>query len=204
MVKLGALNCHLLLPQIFWTRLTFWPFTVTLTLNAVIQLFSQDTLAYDNVSWDQVWLPKNQQFRKYSRKCHILIIWALAVTLTLKIATATTEISAWLSGSRCCITTPNLVTKWPVIQKISSGQTFTDILNLRCYLDLERSNPIFPHDTPAYDTVLSNQVRLQTDQQFRRYNSKSHILIIKALTVTLTLNTVNHFFLHVTLAYDAA
>ena len=29
-------------------------------------LFSQDTLAYDDVSLDQVCLPKNEQFRKYS------------------------------------------------------------------------------------------------------------------------------------------
>ena len=43
-----------------------------------------------------------------------------------------------------------------------------DILNLRCDLDLQRSNPIFPQDTPAYDAVLSNQVLLQMDQQFRR------------------------------------
>ena len=56
---------------------TFWPFTVTLTLDAVILFFSQHTLAYDDVSLDQVWLPKNQQFRRYSRKSHILIIWAL-------------------------------------------------------------------------------------------------------------------------------
>ena len=34
--------------------------------------FSQDTLAYDDVTSDQVWLPSNQQFRKYSRKNHIL------------------------------------------------------------------------------------------------------------------------------------
>ena len=40
-------------------------------------------------------------------------------------------------------------------QKISSGQIFTDIFNLRCDLDLQRSNPIFPQDTLAYDVVLS-------------------------------------------------
>ena len=33
---------------------------------------------------------------------------------------------------------------------------------------------------------------------------KSHNLIIYALAVTLTLNTVNQFFLHDTLVYDAA
>ena len=60
--------------------------------------------------------------------------------------------STWHSGSWCCITIPNLVTKCSVIQKILSRQTFTDILNLRCDLDLERSNPIFPKDTPDYQT----------------------------------------------------
>ena len=127
--------------------------------------------------YHQVWLPRNRQYRKYSRKSHILIIWALAVTLTLNIATKT-FFSAWHSGSWCCIAIPNLVTKCSVIQKLLSGQTFTDILNLHRDLDLECSHPIFQGDTPAYDVVLSNQVWLQTDQQLRRYNRNSHILII--------------------------
>ena len=42
-----------------------------------------------------------------------------------------------------------------VIQKISSEQTFTDILNLYCDLDLERSNPVFPQDTLFFDAVPS-------------------------------------------------
>ena len=37
-------------------------------------LFLQDTLAYDNIPLDQVWLLKNQQFIRYSRKSNILII----------------------------------------------------------------------------------------------------------------------------------
>ena len=82
-----------------------------------------------------------------------------------------------------------------MVQKILSEQTFTNILNLRCDLDLERGNPIFPQNTPASDVVLSNQVYLQMDQLFRRYSKNSHILIIKALTVTLTLKIVNQFFL---------
>ena len=44
-----------------------------------------------------------------------------------------------------------------MIQKISSGQTFTGILNLSCDLDLKCSNPIFPQGTPAYDAVLPTQ-----------------------------------------------
>ena len=57
------------------------------------------------------------------------------------------------------------MTKCSVVQKVSSKQTFTNILNLRCDLDFEHSSPIFPQDTPTYDAVLSNQVWLQMDQQ---------------------------------------
>ena len=55
-----------------------------------------------------------------------------------------------------------------MVQKISSRQTFTDIFNLCC-------NPIFPQDTLVYNAVLSNQVWLQTDQQFGRYSRNSPI-----------------------------
>ena len=58
----------------------------------------------------------------------------------------------------------------------NTGQIFTDIFNLRCDLDLEHSNPIFPQDTLAYNVVLSNRVWLQTDQQFGRCSRNSHIL----------------------------
>ena len=61
------------LEDVIWTNINILTLCVTLTLNAVIQLFSQDTLAYDDVSSDQVWLPKNQQFKRYSKHCHILI-----------------------------------------------------------------------------------------------------------------------------------
>ena len=74
-----------------------------------------------------------------------------------------TNFSAWHSGSWCCITIPRLVTKCSVVQKISSRQTFTNILNLHCDID---------QDTPAYDAVLSKQVWLQTNQQFRRHSKK--------------------------------
>ena len=60
------------------------------------------------------------------------------------------------------------------MKKISSGQTFTDMLNLCCDLDLECSNPIFQQDTLSYDAILPNQIWLQTNQQFRRYNRKSY------------------------------
>ena len=161
---------------IIWTNTDILTLRCDLDKNAVIHFFPQDTLVYDDVSSDQVCLPRNQQFRKYNRKSHTLIIWALTVTLTLKIANLFSFLHDTLA--HCCITIPNLVTKCSVIQKISSRKTFTDILNLCCDLDLKCSNPIFPQDTPAYDTLLSSQVWLQTDQQFRRYNRNSHILII--------------------------
>ena len=43
-----------------WTNINILTFTVTLTLNAVIHFSSQDILAYDDVSSDEVWLPWNQ------------------------------------------------------------------------------------------------------------------------------------------------
>ena len=87
--------------------------------------------------------------------------------------------------------------------KISAGQTFTDILNLCCDIDLECSNPIFPQDTPAYDVVLSNHVWLQTNQQFRRYNRKSYFDYISPCC-DLDIEHSEPIFLHDTLAYDAA
>ena len=65
----------------------------------------------------------------------------------------------------------SLVTKCSEVQKISSRQIFTDILNLCCDLDLEHSDPHFSQDTLAYDGVLSNKVWLQTDQPFRRLDT---------------------------------
>ena len=61
-----------------------------------------------------------------------------------------------------------------MLQKTSSGQTFTEILNLCSDLDPEHSNPICSHDTPAYDNLKSNQAWLQKDQHYRRYSRKSY------------------------------
>ena len=63
--------------------------------------------------------------------------------MTLALKKATTTKCPHDSGSWNCITISNLVTKCSVIQRILSGQTFTDILNLCCDLDLEHSNLIF-------------------------------------------------------------
>ena len=42
--------------------------------------------------------------------------------------------------------------------EILSGQTFTDVQNLHCELDLEYSKATFSQDTPAYEHALSNKV----------------------------------------------
>ena len=75
----------------------------------------------------------------------------------------------------CSITIPSLVTKCFVVQKISSRQTFTDVFNFCCDLDLEQYNSIILQDTLVYDAVLSNQVWLQTDQQFGIYSRNNPI-----------------------------
>ena len=53
-----------------------------------------------------------------------------------------THLSAWHSGSWCCMTLPSLVTECSVVQKISE-QTITNILDLHCNPDLKCSNPFF-------------------------------------------------------------
>ena len=40
--------------------------------------------------------------------------------------------------------------------EILSGQTFTEVQNLHCDLDLEYSKATFSQDTPAYEQALSN------------------------------------------------
>ena len=171
--------------------LTFWTFAVTLTLKAVIPFFHR-----------MLWLAMLDYQTKSGSKptsssedtTEIVVFWLYKPLLWPWPWTQRTYFSACHSGLWCCTTTPGLVTKCSVLQKISSKQTFINILNLRCDLDLERSKYVFPHGIKASDAVLQNHVWSQTDQQFRRYSENSHILIKYAITVTLTLKIVNHFF----------
>ena len=127
-----------------------------------------------------------------SKSCYLPIQPVMLPTHPTNHATYPSSQSYYLPIQPIMLATHSI--KCSVVQKISSGQTFTNILNLCCDLDLECSNPIFPQDTTASNVVLSNQVWLQTDQKFRRYSRNSHILVISALAVTLTLKTVNQFF----------
>ena len=139
--------------------------------------FFQKTPAHDDVWSDQVWLPKTHQFRRYSRKSESYFD-SMSPRRDPDLEDSKQLFSTWHSGSWCYITIPSLVTKCSVVLKISSKQIFTDSSNLCCDLHLQCSNPIFPQGTPAYDAVLSNQVWLQMDQQFRRYNENESIFII--------------------------
>ena len=80
---------------------------------------------------------------------------------------------AWHSCSFCSITITSLVTKCFVVQKISSGQIFTDIFNLCCDLDLERNNPIF-----FRRTLLLIMLYYQTEFDCKRTCSLADIVEI--------------------------
>ena len=145
--------------------LTIWIVAVTFTLKAVIpflhRIFQLMILYYQIKFGCKLTSSLNDT-------TEIVILWLYKPLLWPWHSTKWTNFSAWHSGLWCCIIIQGLATKCSVVQKISSGQTFTNILNFRCDFDLARSNPIFPQDTPAYDAVLSYQICLQTDQQFRK------------------------------------
>ena len=103
---------------------------------------------------DQVWLPKSQKFKRYSRKSHVLITWALAVTLTLKIANQSFYMTLWL------IMMPH-TTKFE--NKMFGGLkdiswTNINILTFHCDLDSECNDSVFSQVILVYDNVSSDQV----------------------------------------------
>ena len=73
--------------------------------------------------------------------------------------------------------------------EILSGQTFTEVQNLYCDLDLEYSKATFSQDTPAYEHALS---KISWSPQ--KISSSEHIIEIvifgcmnrNSVTVTLT------------------
>ena len=121
---------------------------MTLTLHGVIPFFHRTLwlmMQYYQTKFGCKWTSSLEDIVK------MVIFWLHKPSLLPWHWTQWTNFSAWHSGLWCCITIPGLVTKCSVVQKISSGQTFTNILNLHCALDLKCSNPIFPQDTQAYD-----------------------------------------------------
>ena len=126
--------------------------------------FPQDSLAHDAVLSNQVWLQTNQRFRRYKRNSHILII-SPRCDLDIEVSEPL-FLHDTLAYDGCCITMPGLVTKYSPVQKILSGQTFTYILNLCCDLDLEYSNPIFPHCT-IKPSLVANRPAVQIFFHFK-------------------------------------
>ena len=91
-------------------------------------IFPQDTLAHDAVLWIKFGCKLTTSLEDTTE---IVIFLLYKPSLRPWHWTQWASFSAWHSGLWCCLTTPGLVTKWSVVQKIS-GQTFTNILNLRC------------------------------------------------------------------------
>ena len=90
---------------------------------------------------------------------HILIIRALAVTLTLKIA------NDWVGFFCMTLQLIMMHHNTEFGSKMFGGLENIiwmniDILTLRCDLDLEGNNPLFPQDALAYDNLSSDQVWL--------------------------------------------
>ena len=79
----------------------------------------------------------------------VIIIWTLAVTLTLKIANQPFCMTLWLMmmhhntkfGNKMFVSLEDII--W----------TNTDIVTLCHYLDLENSKPTFPKDSLAHDNA---------------------------------------------------
>ena len=137
--------------------LTFWTFVATLTLNAVIPVFNRT-----------LWLMILYYQTEFGCKptssledtTEIVIFWLYMPSLWPWHWIQWTNLFARHPDLWCCITVLGLVTKCSVVQKISSGQIFNDILNLHCDLDFERSNPVFLQHTPAYNAVLKKKTSL--------------------------------------------
>ena len=134
---------------------TFTTFAVTLIwMHKNFFFFFQDTLAYDDVPWDVVWLSMNKQFIRYSRKSHLLIIWALA------------DLDPQYSKHFFLHDTPAhdaassfqvLVTKCSVVQKISDKQSPT-FWTFAVTLTLSAMIQFFSQNTPAYDAAIKQSL----------------------------------------------
>ena len=100
--------------------------------NAVL---SWDNPAYNNVPSNQSLAAKGSVIQNTQLEV-IFWIWAFGVTLTLQTAKKPCNDST--------------------VQKVLSGQTFSDILKFCCDLDLEHSNQLKkknPQDSLAYDKI---------------------------------------------------
>ena len=58
------------LEDIIRTNIDILTLHCDLDLECSNPIFPQDTLAYDDVSSDQVWLPKDEQFRRHKKESY--------------------------------------------------------------------------------------------------------------------------------------
>ena len=109
--------------------LTFWTFTVTLTLHAVIPIFQLMMLYYQTKFGCKL-------TSSLEDTTETVIFLLYKPSLQPWHWTQWTNFSTWNSGLWCCITIQGLVTKYSVVQKVSSEQTFTNSLNPVSYTHL--------------------------------------------------------------------
>ena len=102
---------------------------------------------------------------------------------------------AWHTRSRWRITIPSLGQKSPTFQMILSGWTLIQILNLCYNIDVEYSSHIL-HKTHRL-LVSYHQTKLDLKEiSISSEDIQSHVLIMWALTVTLTLTIASFFNLY--------
>ena len=129
----------------------FWSFAVNLTLNTAIKYF-QDTLTYYNKpsNSNYVWLQTDMHFSRSRWNSHILMTWALTVTLIWNTAKKSFHMTFQLTTMHH---PTKFSSKGSAVQMISSRQTLTETMNLHCNLD---NNPVLSKDTLVDDDLPSN------------------------------------------------
>ena len=136
--------------------LEFWTFSVTLTLTTTEQSnFFQKTFHLMMMCHQTKFSCKRISSSDNIFKRQNLIILSVTVILTLKTANQSFWKTIWLIITHHHT---SLIVTGSAFQKISSGQTFTDILKFCSDLDLEHNTPTFPQNILVYDNVLPNQV----------------------------------------------
>ena len=140
-------------------------FVVMLTLNTAIQSTYKTMVMirmYHPTKFDCKRIRNSVNIKQNIKKSYfdhnfmspyILIIQACMMTLTLKLAN---QLFSWHSGSKWFFTIPSLVTNGSVVQKISPGWTFIEILNHCCNFAFKHSNLILLLATPTYHCVLQS------------------------------------------------
>ena len=108
--------------------------------NFVVLDSTQESPSYDDVPLNQVKLQKDQHFRRWIRKSYFFYYMILHCDLDLEDRKPVLLEDNLTHND----VSPYVVVKGSATLKISSGQTFIDILTFCCDLDLEHNNPISP------------------------------------------------------------